>query len=418
MEQIIFHIDVNSAYLSWSALALLEQGSRTDLREIPSIIGGDRQKRHGIVLAKSVPAKKYGIITGEPIVNALRKCPGLTIEAPDHILYQQKSHALMDFLSGICPDIEQVSVDECYMDYTPIAHLYPTPVDAAHYIREQVKERFGFTVNIGISNRKTLAKMASDFEKPDKVHTLFSHEIQNKLWPLPVSSLFMCGKSSVQALHKLEINTIGDLAKADHSILAAHLKSHGITLWEYANGIDNASVMPIPAEVKGIGNSTTLSKDVTDKNEACKTLLWLSESVGKRLREAGQLCSMVSVEIKYSSFRSVSHQTTLETPTDSTQLLYRTACHLFDELWDTSPIRLLGLRTSKLQDYSEPTQLSIFDMPAVATQSNTPANGMPPAPSRQKLAALDKSLDDIRRKYGENAIVRGSLLNENKPHKH
>lgn len=421
MEQIIFHIDVNSAYLSWSALALLEQGSRTDLRKIPAIIGGDRQKRHGIVLAKSVPAKKYGIITGEPIVNALRKCPNLTIEAPNHQLYQQKSHALMNFLSGICPDIEQVSVDECYMDYTPIAHRYSTPIEAAHAIKDQVKERFGFTVNIGISDRKTLAKMASDFEKPDKVHTLYSHEIQTKLWPLPVSSLFMCGKSSVQALHKLEINTIGDLAKADRNILAAHLKSHGITLWEYANGIDHASVMPIPAEVKGIGNSTTLSKDVTEREEACKTLLWLAESVGKRLREAEQLCGMISVEIKYSNFRSVSHQTTLETPTDSTQLLYRTACHLFDDLWDTSPIRLLGLRTSKLQDYSEPTQLSLFDMPilpATTVQNNTRGNGMPPAPSRQKLAALDKSLDDIRRKYGENAIVRGSLLNENKPHKH
>ncbi|MBQ2937118.1 MAG: DNA polymerase IV [Lachnospiraceae bacterium] len=421
MEQIIFHIDVNSAYLSWSALSLLEKGAETDLREIPSVIGGDIEKRHGIVLAKSVPAKKYGIVTGEPIVNAMRKCPGLTIEAPDHNLYQQRSHELMNYLSQICPDIEQVSVDECYMDYTPISHLYQTPTEAAHFIRQQVKERFGFTVNIGISDRKTLAKMASDFQKPDKVHTLYSYEIKEKLWPLPVSSLFMCGKSSVQTLNKLEIKTIGDLANADCDILSAHLKSHGITLWEYANGIDSSTVASLPAEVKGIGNSTTLSKDVTLREEACKTLLWLAESVGKRLREADQLAGMVSVEIKYSSFRSVSHQTTLDIPSDTTQFLYQTACSLFDDLWDGSPIRLLGLRTSKLCSSSEPFQMSLFDLPVMSASEDQSVNHREqtgPSLSRQKLAALDKSLDDIRRKYGENAIIRGSLLKENKPHKH
>ncbi len=421
MESIIFHIDVNSAYLSWSALSLLEKGAKTDLREIPSIIGGDIEKRHGIVLAKSIPAKKYGIITGEPIVNAMRKCPDLTIEAPDHNLYHQKSHELMDYLSQICPDIEQVSVDECYMDYTPISHRYSAPEDAAHYIRQQVKEHFGFTVNIGISDRKTLAKMASDFQKPDKVHTLYSHEIQEKLWPLPVSSLFMCGKSSVQTLNKLEIKTIGDLAKADRNILSAHLKSHGITLWEYANGIDSSTVAVLPPEVKGIGNSTTLSRDVTLREEAYKTLLWLAESVGKRLREADQLAGMVSVEIKYSNFRSVSHQTTLDTPSDTTQFLYKTACNLFDNLWDGSPIRLLGLRTSKLCSTSEPFQMSLFDLPAISAPADTSGHSptkAPPPLSHQKLAALDKSLDDIRRKYGDNAIIRGSLLNESKPHKH
>lgn len=413
MAQTIFHIDVNSAYLSWSALSLLAQGSKVDLREIPAIIGGDIEKRHGIVLAKSVPAKKYGITTGEPIVNAMRKCPNLTIEAPDHDLYHQRSHELMEYLSQVCPDIEQVSVDECYMDYSTISHRYPSPLEAAHFIKKQVKERFGFTVNIGISDRKALAKMASDFQKPDKVHTLFSYEIKEKLWPLPVSSLFMCGKSSVQTLNKLEIKTIGDLANADRNILAAHLKSHGVTLWEYANGIDISTVASVPAEVKGIGNSTTLSKDVSDRKEACKTLLWLAESVGKRLREAGQLAGMVSVEIKYSSFRGVSHQTTLEFPSDTTQFLYETACNLFDELWDGSPIRLLGLRTSKLCDSSQPSQMSLFDLPVITTSADSSAasgSKAHAAPSHQKLAALDKSLDSIRRKYGDNAVIRGSLL--------
>ncbi|MBP3604551.1 MAG: DNA polymerase IV [Lachnospiraceae bacterium] len=397
MEQIIFHIDVNSAFLSWSALSILEQGNPTDIREIPSIIGGDIEKRHGVVLAKSIPAKKYGIVTGEPIVHAMRKCPGLHIAEPDHALYHQRSKQLMEFLADICPDIEQVSIDECYMDFTPIQNQYASPIEAACSIKDQVKEKFKFTVNIGISDVKMLAKMASDFKKPDKVHTLFSHEIREKLWPLPVSSLFMCGKSSVETLRKLEIRTIGELATSDRDILYAHLKSHGITLWEYANGIDSSVVCSAPPETKGIGNSTTLSKDVINREDACKTLLWLSESVGTRLREAGQLAGMVSVEIKYSSFRSVSHQTTLVSPSDSTQLIYQTACRLFDELWDFSPIRLLGIRTSKLASVESPTQINLFDY----------ANQLS---SREKLEALDKTLDSIRKKYGEDSIKRGTFL--------
>lgn len=419
MEQIIFHIDVNSAYLSWSALSLLENGSDTDLREIPSIIGGDMEKRHGVVLAKSVPAKKYGIVTGEPIVNAMRKCPTLVLQSPDHKLYHQRSQALMEFLSDICPDIEQVSVDECYMDFTPIRHLYSSPEAAAHEIRDRIRNTFHFTVNIGISDKKVLAKMASDFQKPDKVHTLYTYEIKQKMWPLPVSSLFMCGKSSVQVLHNLEIRTIGDLARADKQILSAHLKSHGITLWEFANGIDSSKVNPAPQEAKGIGNSTTLSKDVTSREEAYKTLLELAESVGSRLRKSGQLAGSLTVEIKYSSFRSVSHQTTLPSASSSTGLLYETACHLFDELWDQNPIRLLGIRSAKLTDSSAPAQLSLFDFEqmdsestplSLQAQKNGPKTTVKNAPSKEKLAALDQTLDQIRQKYGDNSIVRGSLL--------
>lgn len=420
MEPIIFHIDVNSAYLSWSALSLLEKGANTDLRKIPAIIGGDMEKRHGVVLAKSIPAKKYGVTTGEPIVNALRKCPTLTIQPPDHHLYHTRSEELMQLLRDVCPDIEQVSVDECFMDYTPIQNLYDSPVTAAHSIREQIRERFGYTVNIGVSDVKMLAKMASDFSKPDKVHTLFSWEIREKMWPLSVASLFMCGKSSVQTLNKLGIRTIGDLAQTDRQILSAHLKSHGVMLWEYANGIDPSKVVPVPEEAKGIGNSITLSKDVTERRQAVRTLLSLSESVGGRLRAAGQLAGMVSVEIKYSSFRSVSHQTSLFSHTDSTQLIYEISCRLFDELWDGSPIRLLGIRTSRLAGAGEPSQLSLFDLeirqpqkPPGCPESSGP--GMSAPSSRQKLEALDKTLDQIRQKYGKDAVVRGSLLKENSP---
>ncbi len=403
-ENIIFHIDVNSAFLSWSALKNIENGSAIDLRTIPSIIGGDMERRHGVVLAKSVPAKAYQILTGEPIVNALRKYPHLVIEPPDHTLYQQRSEEFIEFLSNICPDIEKVSVDECFMDYTSVAERYGSPLDTAYAIKEQVYKNFGYTVNIGISNRKVLAKMASDFKKPNMVHTLYRNEIEQKMWNLPVSSLYMCGHSSVETLRKLEILTIGDLAQADPSILTAHLKSHGILLWEYANGIDDTKVITEQVEMKGIGNSITLKEDAVTKEKAYQVILSLSDTVSRRLRDSDQLAGMISTEIKYNTFQSVSHQTTLITPVHNTDAIYHIACDLFDNLWDGTPIRLLGVRTSKLVSTSEPIQLSLFDINHDMIQHVQITN------STQKQQQLDNALDSIRKRYGDDSVMRGSLL--------
>lgn len=398
---IIFHIDVNSAYLSWTAVERLKNGAEEDLRQIPSIIGGDKQSRHGVVLAKSVPAKQFGIHTGEPVVNAFRKCPNLVMESPDHKLYSQYSERLMDFLQTYTPDIEQVSVDECYMDFTGIASQFSSPVEAAFEIKDEIYRRFGFTVNIGISSVKVLAKMASDFEKPNRVHTLYPEEIQMKMWPLPVYELYMAGRSSVETLHKLEINTIGDLAQADPKILELHLKSHGRKLWEFANGIDRSVVELDQAEAKGIGNSTTLPKDAVTEEEAMNVLLGLAESVGRRLRKHGMKAGMVSVEIKYYNFEVNSHQKQLERQTNSDQIIYSEAIDLFRELWNKEPIRLLGIRTSKLVQEGEPEQLSIFDIQYEQRKER---------PIDKKHEQLDKALDKIRRKYGEDAVKRGSFL--------
>lgn len=397
MKQIIFHIDVNSAFLSWTATEALKQGETLDIREIPAIIGGDQQSRRGVVLAKSMEAKKYGIRTGEPVANAYRKCPNLVMRPPNHSLYSRYSKQLMAYLHTYSPDIEQVSVDECYLDFTGIAHLYPSPVEAAVQIKDAVRETFGFTVNIGISENKLLAKMASDFQKPDKVHTLFKSEIQEKMWPLPLSELYMAGRSSVETLKKLEIRTIGDLANTDPALIELHLKTHGRMLWEFANGMDESGVQTVRAEAKGIGNSTTLPEDITEPEEAYKTLYRLAESIGARLRKAGQKAGMVSVEIKYHTFKKVSHQMQLQKTANSDDVIYKSACHLFDELWDQEPVRLLGIRTSKLSREEEPEQLSIFDI-----QMKEPAD--------EKHKRLDKALDEIRSRYGEDAVKRGSLL--------
>ncbi len=408
MNDIIFHIDVNSAFLSWSAIHMLENGYDTDIREIPSIIGGDQESRHGIVLAKSLSAKAYGIVTGEPIVNAKRKCPTLSIYPSNQTLYKEKSKAMIDYLKTLTSDVEQVSIDECFLLFTPIAANYASPIEAANKIKDTIFEKFGFTVNIGISDKKVLAKMASDFKKPNLVHTLYQSEIREKMWPLPVSDLYGCGKASVETLKKLEINTIGDLANFNPDILKAHLKSYGVLLWQYANGIDDSSVEPIQAAAKSVGNSHTLSKDATTKEEAFKVLLSLADSVATRLRKSGVYASMVSVEIKYSDFRQVSHQCILTTPANTGSAIYKTSCELFDELWDQTPIRLLGVRATKLIDTNEPTQLSLFDY--IHTIENTDSLVSSIKKTSKKQVDLEKALDKIREKYGKDAIVRGSNL--------
>lgn len=394
MERIIFHVDVNSAYLSWSALKLLKENpNSTDIRTIPSIIGGDRETRHGIVLAKSISAKKiYHIQTAEPVASALRKCPSLTIVPPDHTLYSQCSKKFINFLRSLTIEIEQVSIDECYLDYSSIADRFPDCLTGASYIRNYIRENFGFTVNVGISSNKVLAKMASDFEKPDKTHTLFPEEIREKMWSLPVSSLFMAGHSSVAVLKKLEINTIGDLAAADPKILVLHLKSHGRTLWEYANGIDTSPLESEPAQAKGIGNSTTLSHDLQTAQEAYPILHQLSCKVGQRLKKSGQSANNLCVEIKYSTFDKYTRQMPLAGPTQDGKVLYRSACQLFDTLWNGNPIRLLGVRAGKLTDTCEPVQMDLFSYDPKETE---------------KRMKLDRAMEKINKKYGDGAIHRG-----------
>ena len=419
MDKIFFHIDVNSAFLSWTAVDRLQHGETVDLRTVPAIIGGDSEQRHGIVLAKSIPAKRYGIETAEPIVSARRKCPDLLVLPSDFKLYSSMSHKLFDYLYSLTSDIEPASIDEGYMDFTPIAHLYESPVAAAGMIRSEVFHRFGFTVNVGISDRKVLAKMASDLEKPDKTHTLFSYEIKDKLWPLPVRDLFLCGRSAAATLNKLDIKTIGDLARTDLSILTSHLKSHGKTLWEFANGIDDSEVVTEERETKGIGNSTTCAHDRTDRDEASRVLYSLAESVADRLHRAGFKTMQVTVEIKYANFRSCSHQTGLAFPIETARSVHEAVMPLFDSLWNKEPIRLLGIRATRLLGADDPVQLSIFDLPTNTSSeagdlsdsgSLTPAGETSPATDpkdKERDLKLENALREIRGRFGKDSIKRG-----------
>jgi len=389
----IMHIDVNSAYLSWESVYRLQHGSTLDLREIPSVVGGDPVSRHGIVLAKSIPAKKYKIKTGESIFSALQKCPSLVIVPPRYDLYLQCSNSLIQLLEEYSPAIQRYSVDECFLDYTNMECHFGSPLSAAHAIKERIKTELGFTVNIGISSNKLLAKMASDFEKPDKIHTLYPHEIGEKMWPLPVEDLFMVGRATAPKLRRLGIYTIGELAKANPKFLYQHLKSHGILVWNFANGIENSSVTKEKsAPVKGIGNSTTISFDVTDRRTAHLILLSLVETVAMRLRNEECCAKLISIYIKTNDFRHYSHQRKIETATDCTNHIFKYACKLFDEAWKGEPIRHLGVRVSELCS-NQFAQLSLFD-----------------ASDTQKQKAVDKSIDALRLRYGSRVVFRASFL--------
>ena len=393
MRRVIFHVDVNSAFLSWEAVYRLRVlGETLDLREIPAAVGGDMEKRHGIILAKSPLAKKYGVRTGEPVVDAKRKCPGLVLVPPRHDLYKRESAALMEILREYSPEVEQFSVDEAFLDMTGMEALFGEPVAAAYGLKERIYRELGFTVNIGISENKLLAKMASDFEKPDKVHTLFQAEVPEKMWPMPVGELFLVGKATERRLSQLGIRTIGELAMTDVKVLKSYLKKHGELIWEFANGHDVSLVEPEPPENKGYGNSTTIAFDVTDAQTAKLVLLSLAETVASRLRRAGKKAEVISVSIKNNELHRESHQMQLESPSDITEELYEAACKLFDELWDQSPIRLLGIHAGKLAE-GEGRQLNIFDKGKY-----------------EKLEKLDAALDSIRLRHGKDAVMRASFL--------
>ncbi len=420
MERIIFHIDVNSAFLSWEACYRIHHlGGTLDLRTIPSAVGGDQSKRHGIILTKSIPAKKYHIKTGEPIVDARRKCPELVIVPPNYTLYSHASRAMIEILEEYTDTIEKYSIDEAFLDMTGTTNALsdrirafdairlPAAIDAtwqsevehravllAWQLKERIREELGFTVNIGISSNKLLAKMASDFQKPDQVHTLWPSEIEHKMWPLPVEDLFYVGYATAPKLHRLGIHTIGALAQFDPDMLYHRMKSHGLLVRQFACGIDDSPVIPqlMEAPPKGYGNSCTTIHDVTNRQEAYWHLLSLAETVSQRIRADEVRVSCVDISIRDSELHFYGHQKQLRSPTDLTLEIYDAACRCFDELWTGYPIRHLGIHTSKVS-HAAGRQVDLFDRY-----------------DYRKLRQAEQAVDEIRTRYGNDAIKRARFV--------
>lgn len=397
MEKQILHVDVNNAFLSWTAVDMLKNGCKVDIREMVSVIGGDESRRSGIVLAKSPKAKMFGITTGETLYQARMKCPSLRVYPVNHKLYAKYSNALYELLLQYTDKIERFSVDECFLDMTDCL-LGDTLLNKAHEISQRVKKELGFTVNVGVAHNKLLAKTASDFTKPDRVHTLFEEEIPTKMWPLPVSELFMLGRKTIPKLYNMRIKTIGELAKTDKQLMIKKFGKHGLMMWEYANGIDNSEVHYKYEKPKGVGNSTTLPMDINDISKLEEILLALTEQVTYRLRRYDLLANVVNVQLRTKDFEDKSHQRKLAEATSNTKEIYALAKELLHEMYiKGTPIRLIGMRVDNLIEKDE-LQLSLFGHQ-----------------DSEKQEKIDKVVDDLKQKYGYNSITRaGKLHSEDK----
>lgn len=402
-ERVIFHVDANSAFLSWSAAYRVNVlGESVDLRDIPSVVAGDKASRHSIILAKSTPAKKYGIQTGEPLFQALEKCPELVIVPPDYGLYVEASRHFVEMLRQFSPLVEQYSIDEAWVDMTGTERIFGSPRLAAEKMRERIWNELGFTVNVGISTNKILSKMAGDFEKPNKVHTLFPEEMESKMWPLPVRDLFLVGGATERKLKGMGIYTIGDLAKTDLTVLKKRLGKHGETIWHFANGRNADMVMPIPAENKGYGNSVTTAQDVESWEMGHRVLLSLCETVAMRMRKDGKNGSCLTVHLRTADFNSFSHQLQMSGATNITTEIFKAACQAFDEAWDgQTPLRQLGVQVTKLS--AEPYQQ--YDL----------FSDLSPAEYERKLR-LDETVDALRDRFGETVIRRAKFSQEPDAH--
>ena len=393
MKRIIMHIDVNNAFLSWTAVLYLKQGNKVDIRKTYAVIGGDEKARHGIVLAKSMPAKKRGVVTAETLFSAKKKCPNLKVYPPNYNFYKKMSDSMLDLIRNYSPDIEQMSIDECFLDYTPVKHLYGDEVEFAYRLKKEIYDTLGFTVNIGIGNNKLCAKMASDFSKPYKVHTLFDDEVEKKMWPLQVDELFGIGKKTAMKLHNLNINTIYDLAHTDSSFLYKYFKNQAKDMIDSANGRGSDIVVSEESIPKGIGNETTLNRNISSRDELYPYLLALSENVAIRLRKQNKYASVIVVTLKDKFFRRFSHQKKLVNATNLTEEIYKTACDILDEMNVDDGIRLIGVRLDKLSDTSS-HQVSLFEDLKVREDNNE----------------LEKTVDELKEKYGFKVIKKASLI--------
>ena len=392
MEKQILHVDVNNAFLSWTAVYMLKNGYPLDIRTIPSIIGGDEEKRSGIVLAKSPIAKKLGIVTGEPIYFARKKCNKLEVFPSNFKIFNKYSNDLYNLLLEYTDKIERFSIDECFLDLTGYLQNRKL-IDIAYEINKRVEKELKFTVNVGVSSNKLLAKMASDFEKPNKVHTLYEYEIEDKMWPLPVSELFMIGRKTVPKLYNLGIKTIGDLAKTNKEFLSKRFGKFGIMIWNYANGIDDSEVKNTKEDPKSIGNSVTLPKDIKSIDEIQKIIVALCEQVSFRLRKYNLIANTVNVQLRTKDFVDYSHQKQLKYATSSTKQILETAKDVLLEMYKNEPIRLVGVRVDNLENKDE-IQLSFFSQEEV----------------EKKQDKLDTVLDNLKNKYGYNFITRAGEL--------
>lgn len=381
MDRVILHIDMNNFYASVECLY------DPSLREVPMAVGGDREQRHGIVLAKN-----KGVKTAEPLWQAQRKCPDIVFVKPHPDRYHSYSEAARELYEQYTDQVESFGLDECWLDVTGSTRLFGSGERIAEEIRRRVRRELGLTVSVGVSFNKVFAKLGSDYRKPDAV-TVFSREnYKDLVWPLPVRDLLFVGDSTERLLKRYGMDTIGSVARSPCQTLRKLLGKSGEALWLSARGEDLAPVRSITEEPepKSIGSSTTTSRDLTTEQEVKPILCALSESVAERLRGEGLSASCIHLSIRRGDLRSYGHQCTVAFPVSDSQTIYQTALRLFREAWDKAPIRTLGVRATQLSS-GESVQCCLF----------------PEAGISRRRAALESAMDQLRVRFGRDALARG-----------
>lgn len=392
MQKVIFLVDMKAFYIS------CEMTRNPSLRGKPSAVAGDPKKRTGIILAANYKARAYGVKTAMVLHEALKLCPDLQLVPPDHPFYETKSKQVMSLLAYYSPVIEQNSIDEAWLDMTGTEGLFGKPSDAAKKIMNEIKSELGLWCSIGISENKFLSKMASEMKKPLGITELWKEDIPSKLWPLPVSQMYGVGKRNAEKLNQLGIQTIGDLARYDSKQLFKIFGKYGMEIYLNANGLDNSPVQPhTTGEMKSIGRSTTLPEDITDIEKAKLVLFELSDDIGMTARKYGKKARTVHITLKYNDFKVVTRQTTIQ-PTCVTNEIYKAGCVLLEQIWNRlKPVRLIGISISGFDDDCSGKQLSIFDLLGYNKKDN-------------KLERIDRTIDEIRNKYGTDTIKRAMLM--------
>lgn len=392
MRKIIFLVDMNAFFIS------CEMARNPELKGKPAAVAGNPRSRHGIILAANYDARKYNVKTTLVVHEARKLCPQLILVPPDRDLYSTKSKEVMSILSRYSPVIEQNSIDEAWMDLTGCEALFGKPLDIAKRIMDDIRSELDLWCSIGISDNKFLAKMASEMKKPLGITEIYAKDVKDKIWPLPVRDMYGIGKQTEKRLINLAVNTIGDLAKFDRSLLKKLFGKYGDELHCLANGIDTSPVMEQPEYTgKSIGRSTTLAKDTTDLEYAKTVLLRLAEEVGTEARKFGSKGKTVSITIKYGDFQSITRQKTVP-PTYLTRDIYKCGICLLQENWNIHrPVRLLGIGISSFSDSGISEQLTLFDL-----VDNDKAN--------EREENLERAIDAIRTKHGHDKVSRAKLL--------
>lgn len=391
MERVILHCDLNNFFASVELL------SRPEWKQVPMAVCGSVEARHGVILAKNEPAKRYGVKTAETLWEARRKCPQL-ITVPPHPdqyrIFSRRAHRVYERFTD---RIEPFGIDECWLDVTGSVPLFGSGEEIAHAIRRAVKEELGLTVSVGVSFNKVFAKLGSDLKKPDAVTVIRRTEFQKLLWPLPVEALIGVGKSTLRILHGMGVITIGDLAQAPLSTLRAALGKNGEQLGKNARGQDFSPVLSTQEQppAKSIGRSTTCPQDLMKPEQVRRVILTLADEVAKELRAHGALAGGIQIGVRDSQLRTREFQRRFLQPTRLTRQLLDAGMALFEEHWNWRlPVRALGLRVSPLIGEGENIQLALGCDPQKTAQEET----------------LEALMAKLQKKYGRGTLMRAAFL--------